>query len=96
MIDSLFYAFGNFSWDVSLEYIAKLVVVWLYFEYNCKAYVFCTVKHDNASNLLDFKPCHSKIFIYRTIQKTLGWGILFSCPSVNRPPPSRCFFPNIL
>ena len=29
IIDSLFYASDSLSWDVSLEYIAKLVVAWL-------------------------------------------------------------------
>ena len=30
IIDCLFYAFDSLSYDVSLEYIAKLVVAWLY------------------------------------------------------------------
>ena len=30
IINCLFYAFDSFSLDVLLEYIAKLVVVWLY------------------------------------------------------------------
>ena len=32
IIDCLFYAFDSLSHDVLLENIAKLVVVWLYFE----------------------------------------------------------------
>ena len=33
ILDCRFYASDSLIWDVSLEYIAKLVVAWLYTEY---------------------------------------------------------------
>ena len=35
IIDCLFYASDSLSWDVSWEYIAKLLVAWLYMKFRC-------------------------------------------------------------
>ena len=40
IIDRLFYASDSFSWDVSWEYIAKLLkVAWLYFSWDSGQFI---------------------------------------------------------
>ena len=49
IIYCLCYASDSLSWDVSLEYIAKLIVAWLYIDCCAPHYCYIYVKHEERA-----------------------------------------------